>query len=120
MKRPCFNASCLVMKSWSPRSRRSRSTVLRLEAQKSCLFVGSSAAPNVDGIKWFIEFCWPIIRERRPNAMLYVAGSVCDALASTPASDKLLNVVETLDDLYAEASVVISPLRAGIRTIKLS
>ena len=26
---------------------------------------------------------------------------------------RLLNVVENLDDLYAEASVVISPLRAG-------
>jgi glycosyltransferase involved in cell wall biosynthesis len=77
------------------------------------LFVGSSAAPNVDGIGWFIEFCWPKIRERRPNAMLYVAGSVCDALARAPAATKLLNVVETLDHLYVEASVVISPLRAG-------
>ena len=77
------------------------------------LFVGSSAAPNVDGIRWFIEVCWPIVRERRPNAMLYVAGSVCNALAGTPPATRLLNVVDALDDLYAEASVVISPLRAG-------
>jgi glycosyltransferase involved in cell wall biosynthesis len=77
------------------------------------LFVGSSAATNVDGIKWFSEFCWPIIRERRPNAMLYVAGSVCNALESTPPATRLLNVVDALDDLYAEASVVILPLRAG-------
>lgn len=77
------------------------------------LFVGSSAAANVDGIKWFIESCWPTIHEHRPNAMLYVAGSVCDALGQVPAATRLLNVVETLDDLYAEASVVISPLRAG-------
>jgi glycosyltransferase involved in cell wall biosynthesis len=77
------------------------------------LFVGSSAAPNVDGIRWFIEFCWPIVQERRPNAMLYVAGSVCNALVNTPPATRLLNVVDALDDLYAEASVVISPLRAG-------
>ena len=77
------------------------------------LFVGSSAAPNVEGISWFIEFCWPIIRERRPNAMLYVAGSVCNALVTTPPATRLLNIVDNLDDLYAEASVVISPLRAG-------
>lgn len=77
------------------------------------LFVGSSAAPNADGLRWFIESCWPTIRERRPNAMLYVAGSVCNALAGTPPATKLLNVVEDLDDLYTEASVVISPLRAG-------
>jgi hypothetical protein len=77
------------------------------------LFVGSSAASDVDGISWFIEFCWPIVREQRPNAMLYVAGSVCNALASTPPSTRLLNVVNALDDLYAEASVIISPLRAA-------
>jgi glycosyltransferase involved in cell wall biosynthesis len=77
------------------------------------LFVGSSAAPNVDGIKWFIEFCWPKVLERCPGAMLYIVGSVCDALGQVPAATKLLNVVESLEDLYAEASVVIAPLRAG-------
>jgi succinoglycan biosynthesis protein ExoO len=77
------------------------------------LFVGSSAAPNVDGIKWFIESCWAIIRERRPQARLHIAGSVCDTLARAPAATRLFNVVESLDELYAEASVVISPLRAG-------
>jgi succinoglycan biosynthesis protein ExoO len=84
------------------------------------LFVGSSAASDVDGISWFIEFCWPIVREQRPNAMLCVAGSVCNALANTPPATRLLNVVNALDDLYAEASVIISPLRAasGLR-IKL-
>jgi glycosyltransferase involved in cell wall biosynthesis len=77
------------------------------------LFVGSSAAPNVDGIKWFIDSCWPTIRQHRPDAVLKIAGSVCSGLARVPAGTRLLNVVENLDDLYAEASVVISPLRAG-------
>ena len=77
------------------------------------LFVGSSAASDVDGISWFIEFCWPIVRQQRPNAILCVAGSVCNALASAPPATRLLNVVDALDDLYAEASVVISPLRVG-------
>jgi succinoglycan biosynthesis protein ExoO len=85
----------------------------RIGSSEIVLFVGSSAAPNADGLRWFIESCWPTIRERRPNAMLYVAGSVCNALAGTPPATKLLNVVEDLDDLYTEASVVISPLRAG-------
>jgi len=77
------------------------------------LFVGSSAAPNVDGITWFIEHCWPAIRQRRPDAVLNIAGSVCSGLGQVPAGTRLLNVVENLDALYAEASVVISPLRAG-------
>ena len=77
------------------------------------LFVGSSAAPNVDGIKWFIDACWPAIRQRRPDAMLNIAGSVCSGLARVPDGVRLLNVVENLDCLYADAAVVISPLRAG-------
>jgi glycosyltransferase involved in cell wall biosynthesis len=80
---------------------------------ETVLFVGSSAAPNADGLRWFIESCWPTIRERRPNAMLYIAGSVCNTVAGTPPATKLLNVVGDLDDLYTEASVVISPLLAG-------
>ena len=77
------------------------------------LFVGSSAAPNVDGIKWFIDACWPAIRQRRPDVVLYIAGSVCSGLARVPDGVRLLNVVENLDGLYADAAVVISPLRAG-------
>jgi succinoglycan biosynthesis protein ExoO len=77
------------------------------------LFVGSSAAPNVDGIKWFIDACWPAIRQRRPDAVLNIAGSVCSGLARVPDGVRLLNVVENLDGLYAEAAVVVSPLRAG-------
>ena len=53
------------------------------------------------------------IQQSRPNASLYIAGSVCDTLGHMPAAIKLLNVVESLEDLYAMASVVISPLRAG-------
>jgi glycosyltransferase involved in cell wall biosynthesis len=85
----------------------------QIGTSEAILFVGSSAAPNADGLRWFIESCWPTIRERRPKAMLYVAGSVCNTLADTPPATKLLNVVLDLDDLYAEASVVISPLLAG-------
>ena len=77
------------------------------------LFVGSSAAPNIDGIKWFIDACWPMIRQHRPDAVLNVAGSVCSGLARVPAGIRLLNVVADLDDLYQEAAVVVSPLRAG-------
>jgi succinoglycan biosynthesis protein ExoO len=77
------------------------------------LFVGSSAAPNVDGIKWFLDACWPAIRQRRPEAVLNIAGSVCSGLGRVPDGVRLLNVVENLDGLYAEAAVVISPLRAG-------
>jgi succinoglycan biosynthesis protein ExoO len=77
------------------------------------LFVGSSTAPNSDGIGWFIETCWPAVRAERPDAQLVIAGSVCNAVSGIPPATRLLGVVDDLDRLYAEASVVISPLRAG-------
>ncbi|MGJ4892927.1 glycosyltransferase [Bradyrhizobium sp. HKCCYLS3077] len=80
---------------------------------ETLLFVGSSAGPNVDGIRWFLEACWPIIRQRRPDVELQIAGSVCNALPAAPAGVRLLNVVDDLDGLYLEAGVVISPLRLG-------
>jgi glycosyltransferase involved in cell wall biosynthesis len=80
---------------------------------ETVLFVGSSAAPNVDGIRWFIEACWPMICKRRPSAMLCIVGSVCNALAGIPPNTKRLNVIKDIDGLYTESAVVISPLRAG-------
>jgi succinoglycan biosynthesis protein ExoO len=80
---------------------------------ETVLFVGSSAAPNVDGIRWFIEACWPMICKRRPSAMLYIVGSVCNLLAGAPPNTKRVNVIEDIDGLYTESAVVISPLRAG-------
>jgi succinoglycan biosynthesis protein ExoO len=77
------------------------------------LFVGSAAAPNVDGIKWCLETSWPLIRRCKPDAVLYVAGAVCSALGPAPAGVKFLGFVDNLAPLYAEAGVVISPLRVG-------
>lgn len=77
------------------------------------VFVGSSAAPNVDGLGWFMSECWPRIREARPKAVLQIAGSVCHAVKDEPAGARLLDVVPDLDRLYTQASVVVSPLRAG-------
>jgi GT2 family glycosyltransferase/glycosyltransferase involved in cell wall biosynthesis len=77
------------------------------------LFVGSATAPNSDGIRWFIETCWPAVRAERPDALLLIAGSVCNAVSSVPPATRLLGVVDDLDHLYTEAAVVISPLRAG-------
>ena len=79
------------------------------------LFVGSGTAPNVDGILWFLDTVWPLVRARRPGAMLNIAGMVCGKLgaAAHRPGVKLLGRVADLAPLYARADVVISPLRAG-------
>jgi succinoglycan biosynthesis protein ExoO len=76
------------------------------------LFVGSSAAANVDGLAWFLAEIWPRILARRPGTRLTVAGSVCTETAAT-AGVALLGRVPDLAPLYRRADVVISPLRVG-------
>jgi succinoglycan biosynthesis protein ExoO len=77
------------------------------------LFVGSNATPNVDALRWFLEESWPRLRQLRPNARLLVAGTVTRNLAILPEGVSGLGVVDDLGPLYAQAGVVISPLRLG-------
>jgi succinoglycan biosynthesis protein ExoO len=77
------------------------------------LFVGSSAAPNVDGLRWFLTACWPQIRKLRPQTRFYVAGTVSQDLGPPSEGIKFLGLVQDLAPLYQRAGVVISPLRVG-------
>jgi succinoglycan biosynthesis protein ExoO len=78
------------------------------------LFVGSSTAPNVDGLRWFLDEIWPRIRAQLPDARLTVAGTVCTSPAIAPSPGvALLGRVAELAPLYRRADVVISPLRVG-------
>jgi glycosyltransferase involved in cell wall biosynthesis len=77
------------------------------------LFVGSSAAPNVDGLRWFLDRCWPRIRAQQPAAILRVAGTVCQKIGAVPTGVELLGLVDDLAPLYADAGLVCSPLRVG-------
>ncbi|WP_374575540.1 glycosyltransferase [Phenylobacterium sp.] len=77
------------------------------------LFIGSAAAPNVDGLKWFLDECWPDLIASRPGLKLDVVGAVCDQIQSPPQGVILHGRAPDLAGYYARAGVVISPLRAG-------
>lgn len=78
------------------------------------LFVGSSTAPNVVGLQWFIAEVWPLVRRRMPEAILTVAGTVGRAFyAQDVEGIRFLGMVDDLAPLYREAGVVISPLTFG-------
>lgn len=77
------------------------------------LFVGSNTAPNIVGLEWFFAEIWPLVRAKRPQAWLKVAGSVARGLGAAPEGVSFLGVVDDLAPLYAEAGVVISPLYTG-------
>ncbi len=76
------------------------------------LFVGSGAAPNVDGLAWFLAEIWPAVRAAVPGTVLTVVGGVGREVAATPG----VHIAGRVDDLaptYRDAAVVISPLRVG-------
>jgi succinoglycan biosynthesis protein ExoO len=79
----------------------------------TALFVGSNTLPNIDGINWFVSEVWPEIMRRHPAALLRIAGTCCGEVTSGIAGVELLGRVDDLGLLYAQAGVVVSPLREG-------
>lgn len=79
------------------------------------LFVGSNTEPNVAGLKWFLEKCWPRVLEAAPDTTLTIAGSVSSGMAGfpKPRAVQYLGIVDDLAALYERAGVVISPLTFG-------
>ncbi|WP_052730139.1 glycosyltransferase [Sphingomonas sp. SRS2] len=77
------------------------------------LFVGSNTAPNVHGLRWFIDQVWPQLRAARPELRLDVAGSVAAAFPQAAPGVIFHGMVDDLAVLYRDAGVVISPLLHG-------
>jgi succinoglycan biosynthesis protein ExoO len=77
------------------------------------LFVGSDTAANVDGLRWFLDEIWPLIRAAEKRAVFSVAGNVGRAVDAVPDGVLLLGRLPDLGPLYARVAVVVSPLRAG-------
>lgn len=77
------------------------------------LFVGSNTAPNVEGLRWFLESVWPAILLHEPQSRLDIVGTVCTAVSAVPKGVTLHGLVDELAPFYERAGLVISPLRQG-------
>jgi sugar transferase (PEP-CTERM/EpsH1 system associated) len=70
--------------------------------------------PNVDGVRWFAEHCWPVLRQRFQGARLLIVGSrpvpAVRALAEQPGIEVTGRVPET-PPWFDRAVVAIAPLR---------
>jgi glycosyltransferase involved in cell wall biosynthesis len=76
------------------------------------LFVGSTNHSNIDGIQWFLQNVFGIIREKSPEIELDVVGDIADSLEPS-AGMNLQGTVGELTPFYKKASVVINPLQFG-------
>jgi len=73
--------------------------------------------PNVDGILWFLQEVWPLIRAECPTAVFDVVGAKPPAeIMAFNNRDAGVNVTGYVEDptpYYENAGVMIVPLRAG-------
>ena len=74
--------------------------------------------PNADGIRWFIQQVFPLIRQQVPGVQLTIVGKNPPKDFIKLASDPVSGIVTTgfvpdLDPYFAESAVTVIPVRAG-------
>jgi len=77
------------------------------------LLVGSRNPMNVIGLQDFLRYSWPFVRRALPQAELRVVGDVGAGVDAVPEGVRILGRVDSLDEQYADAWVVINPTIAG-------
>ena len=78
-----------------------------------CLFVAADNQANREGILWFLDNAWPMVRAANPEAHLHICGTICKTITAEYPGVARLGFVDSLDAVYEEASVVIVPLLRG-------
>ena len=87
-------------------------------AQPRVVFCGvMSYAPNAEGMTWFVEQVWPLIRAQRPDATLAVVGlDPSPAFRQLCAPDASITVTGRVPDVREwlwESAVAIAPLHVA-------
>ncbi|WP_322494954.1 glycosyltransferase [Chloroflexus sp.] len=78
------------------------------------LYVGSvHYPPNLAGLQWFINTCWPVIKQTIPQAHLDIVGRGGEKLKNITDGISIHGYVETIEPLYQQAAVLIVPLFSG-------
>jgi len=83
------------------------------------LFTGNmDYAPNVDAVQYFVKEMWPAISKVYPKTKFIIAGQRPVDAVQKLAGDRIevTGFIPDLKDMYADASVVIAPLRFGAGT----
>lgn len=74
--------------------------------------------PNADGIRWFVQEVFPLVRQKMPKVTLTIVGKNPPKdfvrLSEDPESGvKVTGFVEELDPYFAKSALMVIPVRAG-------
>ena len=74
-------------------------------------------APNMDGLRWFLNSIWPKVRAKLPDAKIHVYGAypTTEAMGWTNPSKGIVShgPAKHLDEVFKDARVNLAPLRFG-------
>ncbi|MFP1785999.1 glycosyltransferase [Lonsdalea quercina] len=92
--------------------------MVNLELRKDILFVGGFGhTPNQDGVVWFADNVWPLIKKKNPGVKLFLVGSNPTQKIMDLASDEIIVTGfvsdAELENYYRNSRVVIAPLLYG-------
>lgn len=89
-------------------------------ARGTLFFIGTYGyPPNVDAAQFLIREIFPLVRAKRPNARLLIAGDAMDRLPCyrhPPPGVEFLGFLHDPSEGYRRAAVVCCPIRAGSGT----
>ncbi|GIV91224.1 MAG: glycosyl transferase family 1 [Patescibacteria group bacterium] len=78
------------------------------------LYIGSvHYPPNLAGLQWFIDKCWPFIKKTIPQAQLDIVGRGGEKLKNITDGIRVHGYVDTIEPFYQQAAVLIVPLFSG-------
>lgn len=96
------------------------SRLAHVEYQKKsnavCFLGNFDYYPNIDAVKWCVESIMPLVRQRAPGTIFKVFGHNCQSVRDQVGDHEWLEwggFVESLDDVYRQAGVFLTPIRHG-------
>lgn len=83
--------------------------------QKTVLYLGGPNRPNIEGLRWFLDQAWPLVRARDPEIRLLVGGRICREMGAYNGTENVTfqGDVDRLEDFYAQGDLTINPTRTG-------
>lgn len=93
-------------------------TIHSQEVGHSVGFIGSlDWMPNQEGVKWFCDYVWPLIKKKYPSAVLNIAGknpsSEMLALHQPSEDINMVGEVENAVSFMKQQEVLVVPLLSG-------
>ena len=86
-------------------------------------FIGLfSYSPNLEGMKWFLRECWPLVKRAIPNARLRLVGKDTDGplRPNAPDIDALGYVDDPADEIAAWSAMIVPVIHGAGTRVKIA